>query len=103
MSAPTSARGSKAEMLRTDQFDAPDPQETLAGLKSCSAAISWRPDVCYLRSGTGCCLVIFHAMPASMRGERHDADLLHTTVSSWPRLRERRGVRRDLADQTDPS
>src|SRR5262249_7268290 len=36
-------------------------------------------------------------------GERHDADLLHIAVGSWPRLREWSGVGTGLADQTDPS
>ena len=36
-------------------------------------------------------------------GERHDADLLHIAVSSWPRLRECSDVGTGLADQTDPS
>src|SRR5262249_15214025 len=36
-------------------------------------------------------------------GERHDADLLHIAVGSWPRLRGWSGVGTGLADQTDPS
>ena len=48
-----------------------DPQETLAGLKSCSAAISCGADECYLSIGsTGVAALwqIFDAMPALIRG-----------------------------------
>jgi hypothetical protein len=71
-----------------------DPQETLAGLKSCSAVLPGRCVVSFGRKPRVAALwQIFHAMPARYEGERHDADLLHIAVGSSPRLRERRGQR----------